>query len=132
MSIQTREKDVLTEPTPVRGIGWIERASGIALMAIGGVAALATVPWVARYPMAVAVFASICLVGVGIVWQKSWASSGLLLLGLLLCASAIGYLLLGGTSLLSFSWFFAPGAYLVWVGVRVVSQGRRVQRPSVS
>jgi hypothetical protein len=103
-----------------------ERALGVLVM-VGGAAAVAlAVPVALRYPMALAVAVAITAVGAGVAWSKPWAWSGLLCLGSLLCSGSIGYLLIQGRSLLTFSWFFVPGAYFVWVALRAIHEGRRV------
>jgi hypothetical protein len=129
MSVQTREADTPTAPRSSRDLfSPIERATGGILLVGGAVATAWAIPTALRYPMAVAVAVAICLIGVGVVWQKSWAATGMIGLGLLLCSSSIGYLLIQGPSLVSFAWFFVPGAYLLWVGVRTVAHGRDLAR----
>jgi hypothetical protein len=134
MSIQTREPVTpVAAPSPTNRFSPFERATGVILLVAGAIATAWAIPTALRYPMAVAVAVSICLIGVGVVWQKSWAAMGMITLGLLLCSSSIGYLLVQGASLLSFSWFFVPGAYLLWVGARTITQERsRVHRPAMS
>jgi hypothetical protein len=135
MSVQTRETEApALAPGSTSRFSPFERATGVILLVTGAIATAWAIPTALRYPMAVAVAVSICLIGVGVVWQKSWAAMGMITLGLLLCSSSIGYLLVQGASLLSFSWFFVPGAYLLWVGVRTVTQERRsrVQQPAMS
>jgi hypothetical protein len=130
MSVQTRDTEAPAAPAPRDTIRWIERAMGVVLMLAGAAATVWAIPTAIHYPMALAVSVSICLVGVGVVWQKSWAAGGMLLLGLLLCSSSIGYLLLQGPSLLSFSWVFVPGAALLYAGLRSLAQRRTVSRIS--
>jgi hypothetical protein len=136
MSVQTRETEApaALAPGSTSRFSPFERATGVILLVAGAIATAWAIPTALRYPMAVAVAVSICLIGIGVVWQKSWAAMGMITLGLLLCSSSIGYLLVQGASPLSFSWFFVPGAYLLWVGVRTVTQERRsrVQQPAMS
>jgi hypothetical protein len=125
MSIQTREPDApAATPSPTNRFGPLERVIGGVLLVAGAVATAWAIPTAIRYPMTVAVAAAICAIGVGVVWQKSWAASGMVALGLLLCSSSIGYVLVQGPSLLSFAWFFVPGAYLLWVGVHTIAVDR--------
>jgi hypothetical protein len=125
MSIQTREPVTpVAVPRPTNRFGPVERAVGAILLVAGAAATAWAIPTALRYPMAVAVAVSICLIGVGVVWQKSWAAMGMMTLGLLLCSSSVGYLLVQGPSLVSFAWFFVPGAYLLWIGVRTIAQER--------
>ncbi len=125
MSIQTREPDAPTAtPSPTNRFSPLERVIGGILLVAGAVATAWAIPTGIRYPMAVAVAAAICAIGVGVVWQKNWAASGMVALGLLFCSSSVGYVLVQGPSLLSFAWFFVPGAYLLWVGVHTIAVGR--------
>lgn len=129
MSVQTREADAPTAPpSSTSRFGPIERVTGGILLVAGAVATAWAIPTALRYPMAVAVAVATCLIGVGVVWQKSWAATGMIALGLLLCSSSIGYLLIQGPSLLSFAWFFVPGTFLLWAGVRTISQDRSQAR----
>ena len=127
MSVRTREIEAPEAPTPGPGTGSnpFERAMGVLLL-IGGAAATAwAIPTALRYPMAVALALSIATIGAGVVWRKPWAASGMLCLGLLLCSGSVGYVLVQGLSLLSFAWFFVPGLYLIWVGLRGIVASRR-------
>jgi hypothetical protein len=135
MSVQTREADAPTAPpSPTSRFGPVERVTGGILLVAGAVATAWAIPTALRYPMAVAVAVAICLIGVGVVWQKDWAATGMLALGLLLCSSSVGYLFVQGPSLLSFAWFFVPGAYLVWVGARTIAhdRGRARMQPATT
>jgi hypothetical protein len=129
MSVQTREVETPAAPTSTASLfSPAERVIGGFLLVAGAVATAWAIPTAIRYPMAVAVAVAICAIGVGIVWQKSWAASGLAALGLLLCSSSIGYLLVNGPSLLTFAWFFVPGAYLMLAGLRTIAQSRSAMR----
>ncbi len=129
MSIQTREPEApAATPSPTHRYSPVERVIGGILLVAGVVATAWAIPTAIRYPMAVAVAAAICAIGVGVVWQKSWAASGMAALGLLLCSSSIGYVLVQGPSLLSFAWFFVPGAYFLWVGVHTIAADRHRMR----
>jgi len=125
MSIQTREPEApAATPSPTHRFSPVERVLGGILLVAGIAATVWIAPTAIHYPMAAAVTASICAIGVGVLWQKSWAASGLAALGLLLCSSSVGYTLVQGPSLLRFAWFFVPGAYFVWVGVHTIAVDR--------
>jgi hypothetical protein len=125
MSVQTREAEAPAVPTSTTSrFSPLERVIGGVLLVAGALATAWAIPTAIRYPMAVAVAITICAIGLGILLQKSWASSGLLALGVLLCCASIGYLSVNGPSLLSFAWFFVPGAYLVWVGIHTRARSR--------
>ena len=126
MSIQTREPEAsAATPSPTDRFSPVERVIGGILLVAGVVATAWVAPTALRYPMAAAVIASICAIGVGVVWQKSWAAIGLVALGLLLCSASVGYALIQGPSLPRFAWFFVPGAYFVWVGAHTIALDRQ-------
>ena len=131
MAVDTRdiETDAPTDASP--GENPFERAVGVVLMVAGTAGVAWAVPSALRYPMALAVAVAITAVGAGVAWRKPWSWSGLLCLGLLLCSASIGYLLIDGARLFTFSWFFLPGAYFMWVGIRGIRDGRRIAAHSV-
>jgi hypothetical protein len=129
MSVQTREVETPAAPTSTASrFSPVERVIGGFLLVAGVVATAWAIPTAIRYPLAVAVAVAICAVGAGIVWQRSWAATGLLAIGLLLCTASIGYLSVNGPSLPSAAWFFVPGAYLIWVSLRTIAQSRSAMR----
>ena len=132
MAVETR--NVGTEDEGARTVAphrmdALERAMGAILLVAGAVAFAWAIPFALRYPMALAVAASVTAIGAGVVWRKPWAFSGLLCLGLLLCSGSIGYLLVQGVSPVTFAWAFFPGAYFMWVGIRGIRDGRRITAP---
>jgi hypothetical protein len=132
MAVETR--DIRTETAPGdlptdRGNAF-ERAIGIAVFLAGGAAVVWALPTTFRYPLALAVALSVTAVGAGVAWHRPWAWSGLLCLGLILCSASIGYLLVEGSRIFSFAWFFVPGAYFIWAGLRGIVASRRVAAPA--
>jgi hypothetical protein len=127
VAIETREiqDEEPVQAAPTKRTDPLERVLGVILLVAGAGAVAWAIPTAFRYPMALAVALSITAIGAGVVWQKPWAWSGLLCLGLLLCSASIGYLLIQGLALLTFAWFFVPGAYFVWVGLHSIREGRR-------
>lgn len=128
MAVETREieSDDAGAAVTTRTTARLERAIGVILLIAGACAVAWAIPTALRYPMALAVAGSVTATGAGVVWSKPWAWSGLLCLGLLLCSGSIGYLLVQGAPPFTFSWFFVPGAYFIWVGLRGIRDGHRV------
>jgi hypothetical protein len=129
MAIEVREPetDGTTESVPERRSDVFERAIGAIVLVAGLAGAIWAIPSTVRHPMALAVTVSVTAIGAGVVWRKPWAFSGLLCLGVLLCSASVGYLLVNGLTLFTFSWFFVPGLYFSWVGLQGIRQGRRTR-----
>jgi hypothetical protein len=127
MAVETREIGAEASAGTTRGRrDTFERAVGGVLLVAGAGAVAWAIPTAVRYPMALAVAVAVTAIGAGVVWRKPWAMSGLFCLGLLLCSASIGNLLIEGISLITFSWFFVPGVYFCWVGMRGMRDAARV------